>query len=1280
MPLSSGSRANAAAAAAAAVACGDQGEAATVSIPSPPSPMPAPLCGESATSPDVAFSHSGGSRIYGTASERSRGTNNNQVTFSGGMGANFRRWPSTMQDMAQDVLTDILTPLPRSVSIVMRTFKDLTQSVVEVMRIESVQVSIPAGVPAESYSLEVSVFSPGRRLCRNRRPKVYGKFVIPLDSVSRDTLSCEAVNCDCRVMRLARRRGVLFLDMRLTCAARKNRHFSRKAKVHTLLARYKAGIPGYSDTPEMQLTASSLEQSHSRHSDFADSTISVTVRSLQSSQVFDIHRCHPVNLKLMGLPGHNEWKPSTARQWAMVWRSPWRDEHLVNWSGLLHCMSVEMKNDAIIFFQTLYSQNMRHAPFKPRLTPEEEEAHDLRVNFLKRLILCMAACKLTFCTEENGTAMRAWPFPLAAALSHGNRILIQLDGVPWQEFVNLLLFGDPKAHSWMGEKAVPYPFWARWAATHAIGLHHDNCRLYERKLTGVGSNTLKNVADGLLGHHLGLDLPLGGLGNRAPSTGPHGPLYVGPAGVPFRRLQSNNDDHPRYVEEIQHGHLYLRWDDFGVTTVPVLTADNGSSSCKNASSAAAAAAANAAAASTSSASSIMPLPRKVASASTAANAANASNSTTAGNTASSSGAGGPDSQELTALNSDGDMPSPQGPESVELPTGASRRSCTSQSEWMQMPDFRSLEDLQDVLTEHGYDAICRDRASFQRLYRMLVEDTELALQVDGFGRLRCRGVLMHLVVEHRDDDKTVSSRRSKTDEIEDKVLVHMHAEAMVESLEKNDDGWLATVGGGARAALGATMYGVHAAVGTVEQVAISGVQAANAGVERIDQGVRQLPHAFSMLWSGDDRPRQTQKPEHESQKDGGPQPAQPGETSEVLERNHRVEDVRVAVIVRKRHESWTDAMRRLCQRQLQLGSEALDTVINRCRMAMNGDTTIPSGDELCIYECEGAPSVCHHHGPDFLQLLPIEYQAYRFVLRLGKKDRTAFSHLMHTEFETVEHGMNLDGFGETLRRARGSIARTWSWVPLSEALRMNVAGLLPPEDRLHIIHETEPLSAVLVGIEGAAPHKENCFGRKHGIHGVSSDSSSFGTRKWRDYRKGGQEVPADIGGMRVNIDQRAFDDFTFLIQNLDLSKPSDGYKHDPRMRRERHLFRNLLMASDEEAEALLREHCQFGRPQLHYQTGTMVLDTNVRERSLSKNSANSTNTSGFNWASRTLSKGRSGKTDWELESDSGSEPEESPTSGRRRSSVSSERRRPSTSAERKAKQPPPKLPPERVSI
>uniref|UniRef100_A0A7S2AED1 Uncharacterized protein n=1 Tax=Alexandrium andersonii TaxID=327968 RepID=A0A7S2AED1_9DINO len=83
-------------------------------------------------------------------------------------------------------------------------------------------------------------------------------------------------------------------------------------------------------------------------------------------------------------------------------------------------------------------------------------------------------------------------------------------------------------------------------------MNGSSAHLQETKVGGVSA---------LGSNHMGMDLPLGGLGNFTPNT-PHGQLYVGPSGTPFRRAWMQKGS-MSYLKGVQHGHLYMRWDELG---------------------------------------------------------------------------------------------------------------------------------------------------------------------------------------------------------------------------------------------------------------------------------------------------------------------------------------------------------------------------------------------------------------------------------------------------------------------------------------------------------------------------------------------------------------------------------------------------------------------------------------------------------------------------------------------------------------------------------------------
>lgn len=166
--------------------------------------------------------------------------------------------------------------------------------------------------------------------------------------------------------------------------------------------------------------------------------------------------------------------------------------------------------------------------------------------------------------------------------------------------------------------------------------------------------------------------------------------------------------------------------------------------------------------------------------------------------------------------------------------------------------------------------------------------------------------------------------------------------------------------------------------------------------------------------------------------------------------------------------------------------------------------------------------------------------------------------------------------------------------------------------------DTGNLCGILIGIEGCAPGKSSIFGGSHGASAVSQDYSAFGKKKWRFYRQGGQEVPADIGGIHVVVNEELFEDFKNVTRRIPLSKPSfhrDGYKPSPDMSTEREFFRQILQSSDGECEQLLKELVEppYHRPMWRGQG--MLFDQSVAVRihkELSNSRSNLSTTGGVN--------------------------------------------------------------------
>eukprot|EP00927_Polykrikos_kofoidii_P012895 TRINITY_DN15606_c1_g2_i1.p1 TRINITY_DN15606_c1_g2~~TRINITY_DN15606_c1_g2_i1.p1 ORF type:complete len:1559 (-),score=248.16 TRINITY_DN15606_c1_g2_i1:101-4777(-) len=264
-----------------------------------------------------------------------------------------------------------------------------------------------------------------------------------------------------------------------------------------------------------------------------------------------------------------------------------------------------------------------------------------RIMFLKRLFLCFGYCGVRY-TEVPNAPQKAkpWPYPLAAVLGHGSRVLIRLEDVEASEFVNFLLFGNSREKSLDWKLGPPSPLHRRVAATHLVHMDEITDALIERKLSAAKTmDTVRNLTDGLRKKHLGLNLPIGGVANLSPlgtnhyidfsgrvirhevasracsrtlafrrnmpnlfnsvvggrfaspraessscssaptATSPRQQEILGDSksGMSAGSLHSNRTWH--MLPRVQGGHLYLRVDDFGIRTTYAHRSQSGARTC-----------------------------------------------------------------------------------------------------------------------------------------------------------------------------------------------------------------------------------------------------------------------------------------------------------------------------------------------------------------------------------------------------------------------------------------------------------------------------------------------------------------------------------------------------------------------------------------------------------------------------------------------------------------------------------------------------------------------------
>jgi len=156
-----------------------------------------------------------------------------------------------------------------------------------------------------------------------------------------------------------------------------------------------------------------------------------------------------------------------------------------------------------------------------------------RKKFFKKLILLSVLGELTYTPKDNDYQnLKPWPFPTASAFCHGQRILLQYQG------------NSKEVLEYLG---VPV-FKGRIAASHDVELDKAG-QLVEVKLKGLMGG-IKNIGAGIAGKHLGSSIPLGGIGNLNFQNN-----IIGPDGHSL-------DGNLKLIPKTQHGHIYMRMDQF----------------------------------------------------------------------------------------------------------------------------------------------------------------------------------------------------------------------------------------------------------------------------------------------------------------------------------------------------------------------------------------------------------------------------------------------------------------------------------------------------------------------------------------------------------------------------------------------------------------------------------------------------------------------------------------------------------------------------------------------
>lgn|GEM_PF-3556085 len=197
----------------------------------------------------------------------------------------------------------------------------------------------------------------------------------------------------------------------------------------------------------------------------------------------------------------------------------------------------QFRADVKIWYHTLF--DVAKSVGGKRLKEKHLRKLEKVQNFLKRWFLTLAFIPLRCVTKDNASVkskdhpdyqqMVDFPYPLASALSHGQRTVFKSQGITEKMLYNLLLSGN--------YKKSPDIDYIRSFSSH--GVSEEGEGLQEDKLRFGVLNTLK-------GSNRGVDIPLGGVGNQNEMG-----HFIGPEGQSYGRFS------PKHRGKYQLGHVCI---------------------------------------------------------------------------------------------------------------------------------------------------------------------------------------------------------------------------------------------------------------------------------------------------------------------------------------------------------------------------------------------------------------------------------------------------------------------------------------------------------------------------------------------------------------------------------------------------------------------------------------------------------------------------------------------------------------------------------------------------
>ena len=214
-----------------------------------------------------------------------------------------------------------------------------------------------------------------------------------------------------------------------------------------------------------------------------------------------------------------------------------------SWNTFNMDPSQQLSNSIDLIFATLFpdAANLRHFPFEPTSLEKAWQVTQEKSFFLKRLYLVLGLSDLQYTNQDNGIHTCPWPFPLASALTQGQRIMIILRGASRKDFLTFLSGNNN------------YIYYKRAFSSHAVEWLANTQRFKEVKISSSFRLFKKNQGN------LGVNIAFGGIGNCLPNGNL---IYMD--GQQFDMTKQT------LLESHQLGHLLIFWRDFPALHTSVL--------------------------------------------------------------------------------------------------------------------------------------------------------------------------------------------------------------------------------------------------------------------------------------------------------------------------------------------------------------------------------------------------------------------------------------------------------------------------------------------------------------------------------------------------------------------------------------------------------------------------------------------------------------------------------------------------------------------------------------